>query len=56
MSIKLQLVKMNPSDWRKAAAWVTQHTQEAAMAETDQLSSTPLSQIAIDDMMTVACQ
>ena len=40
---------MNPSDWRKAATLVTQHKQEAAMAETDQLSSMPLSQIAIDD-------
>ena len=49
MSTKLQLVKMNPSDWRKAATSVTQHKQEAAMAETDQLSSIPLSQIAIDD-------
>ena len=27
---------MNPSDWRKSAALVTQHKQEAAMAETDQ--------------------
>ena len=40
---------MNPSDWRKAAAFITQHKQEAAMVETDQLSSMPLSQIAIDD-------
>ena len=40
---------MNPSDWRKATALVTQHKQEAAMAETNQLSSMPLSQIAIDD-------
>ena len=48
MSIKLQLVNMNPSDRRKAATLVTQHKQEAAMAETDQLSSMPLSQIAID--------
>ena len=24
---------MNPSDWRKAAALVTQHKQEATMAE-----------------------
>ena len=40
---------MNPSDWRKATALVTQHKQEATMAETDQLSSMPLSQIAIDD-------
>ena len=49
MSTKLQLVNMNPSDRRKSAALVTQHKQEAAMAETDQLSSMPLSQIAIDD-------
>ena len=40
---------MNPSDWRKAAALVTQHKQEATMAETDQLSSMPLSEISIDD-------
>ena len=40
---------MNPSDWRKAATLVTQHKQEATMAETDQLHSMPLSQIAIDD-------
>ena len=40
---------MNPSDWRKAAALVTQHKQEAAMAEMDQLSSMPLSQIAVDE-------
>ena len=40
---------MNPSDWRKAAALVTQHRQEAEMAEMDQLSSMPLSQMAIDD-------
>ena len=31
------------------ATLVTQHKQEAAMAETDQLSSTPFSQIATDD-------
>ena len=30
---------MNLSDWIKAAALVTQHTQEATMAEMDQLSS-----------------
>ena len=45
----LSLVTMNPSDWRKAAALVTQHKQEATMAEMDQLISMPLSQIAIDD-------
>ena len=40
---------MNLSDWRKAATLVTQHKQETTMAEMDQLSSMPLSQIAIDD-------
>ena len=40
---------MNPSDWRKAAALVTQHKKEATMAETDKLSSIPLSEIAFDD-------
>ena len=40
---------MNPSDWIKAAALVTLHKQEATMAETDQLSSMPLSEIAMDD-------
>ena len=37
---------MNPSDWRKAAALVNLHKQEA---ETDQLSSMPLNKISIDD-------
>ena len=40
---------MNPSDWIKAATLVTQHKQEAVTTETDQLSSMPLSQIAMDD-------
>ena len=40
---------MNPSHWRKTAALVTQHKQEAAMAKTDHLSIMPLSEIAIDD-------
>ena len=40
---------MNPSDWIKATALVTQHKQEAATAETYQLSSMLLSQIAMDD-------
>ena len=40
---------MNPSDWIKATTLVTQHKQEAAIAEMDQLSSMPLSQIAMDD-------
>ena len=40
---------MNLSDWIKATALVTQHKQEAAIAEMDQLSSMPLSQIAMYD-------
>ena len=40
---------MKPSDWRKAAALVTQDKQAAAMAGTHQLISMPLSKIAIDD-------
>ena len=40
---------MNPSDWIKAATLVTQHKPDATMAETDQLSSMPLSEIAMDD-------
>ena len=40
---------MTPFDSRKAATLVTQHKQEAAMAEMDQLSSMPLSEIVIDD-------
>ena len=40
---------MNPSDWIKAAALITQQKQEAAPTDTDQLSSIPLSQLAMDD-------
>ena len=40
---------MNPSDWRKAAALVSQHKQATTTAETDQLSSMPLSEISIND-------
>ena len=40
---------MNPSDWRKAATLVSQYKQVATTAETDQLSSMPLSEISIDD-------
>ena len=40
---------MNPSDWIKASALITQQKQEAATADTDQLSSMPLSQLAMDD-------
>ena len=39
---------MNLSAWIKATTLVTQHKQEAAIAETDQLSSMPLSQIAME--------
>ena len=40
---------MSLSDWIKAAALVTQHKQKATTAETDQLSSMPLSEIAMDE-------
>ena len=40
---------MNPLDWIKVTTLVTQHKQEAATTETDQLSCMPLSQIAMDD-------
>ena len=40
---------MNPSDCIKEAALITQQKQEAATADTDQLSSMPLSQLAMDD-------
>ena len=40
---------MNPSDWIKAAALITQQKQEVATADTDQLSSMPLSQLTMDD-------
>ena len=40
---------MNPSDWIKAAALITQQKQEAATADTDQFSIMPLSQLAMDD-------
>ena len=43
------MIIMNPSDWIKAAALITQQKQEAATADTDQLSSMPLSQLAMDD-------
>ena len=40
---------MNPSDWIKAANLVMQQKQEAAIPDTDQLSSMPLSQLAMDE-------
>ena len=40
---------MNPSDWIKAAALITQQKQDTATTNTDQLSSMPLSQLAMDD-------
>ena len=40
---------MNQLDWRKAATLVSQHKQVAATAETDQLSSMPLSKISVDE-------
>ena len=44
-----QKLIMNPSDWIKAATLITQQKQEAAIADTGQLSSMPLSQLAMDD-------
>ena len=40
---------MNPSDWIKAVALITQQKREAATTDTDQLSSMPLSQLAMDN-------
>ena len=40
---------MNPSDWLKAATLITQQKQEVATADIDQLSSIPLSQLAMAD-------
>ena len=40
---------MNPSDWRRAAALVSQYKQAVATAETDQWDSMPLSKISIDN-------
>ena len=40
---------MNLPDWIKASALVTQQKQEAATTDTDQLSSMPHSQLAMDD-------
>ena len=44
-----QKLIMNPSDWIKAATLITQQKLEAATADTGQLSSMPLSQLAMDD-------
>ena len=44
-----QKLIMNLSDWIKAATLITQQKQEAATADMDQLSSMPLSQLAMDD-------
>ena len=40
---------MNASDWEKAAAFVNQHKHAAARAQTDQLSSMPLSALSLGD-------
>ena len=45
----LQKIIMNPLDWIKAAALITQQKQETATTDTHQLSSMPLSQLAMDD-------
>ena len=40
---------MNASDWEKAAALVNQHKHAEATAQTEQLSSMPLSALSLDD-------
>ena len=45
----LQTIIINLSDWIKAATLITQQKQGAAITGTDQLSSMPLSQLAMDD-------
>ena len=40
---------MNASDWRKVAALINQQQVSAATAQTDQLSSMPLSVLSLDD-------
>ena len=40
---------MNASDWKKAAAFVNQQKQAAAIAPTEQLSSMPLSTLSLDN-------
>ena len=45
----LQKIIINPSDWIKAATLITQQKQEASTADTDQLSSMPLIQLAMYD-------
>ena len=47
--IFVQKLIMNLSDWIMAATLFTQQNQEAATADTDQLSSVPLSQLSMDD-------
>ena len=39
---------MNLSHWIKAAALITQQKQDVATADTDQLSSMPLNQLAME--------
>ena len=40
---------MNALDWRKATAFLTQQKQTATTAQTEQLSSMPLSVLSLDD-------
>ena len=40
---------MNASDWRKAAALISQQQDATAAMQTDQLSSMPLSALSLDD-------
>lgn len=40
---------MNVSDWHKVATLITQQKTTATMAQTDELSSIPLSTLSSDD-------
>ena len=40
---------MNASDWKKAAAFISQQKHAAAIAQTEQLSSMPLSALSLGD-------
>ena len=40
---------MNPSDWKKAAVFITGQNRSAATAPTDELDSMPLSTLSLDE-------
>ena len=40
---------MNASDWKKAAAFISEHNRPAATAPTQELDSMPLSTLSLDE-------